>query len=111
MRFYVDALGLAPERLEEFRRGEVMFPSVRINADTLIDFFARDAAAPGGENLDHFCLTVAPCDLAQVATRLAAHGATMEGQPTQHWGARGDARSLYLRDPEGNRVEVRFYAD
>ena len=37
--FYQNVLGLPAERLAEFRRGEVPFPSVRISADTVIDLF------------------------------------------------------------------------
>ena len=33
LAFYMDVLGLEPERLDEFRRGAVRFPSVRISAD------------------------------------------------------------------------------
>ena len=36
LRFYIDELGLEPERVDEWRRGEVLFPSVRIDATTLI---------------------------------------------------------------------------
>ena len=39
LAFYCDELGLAPERVDEWRRGEVFFPSVRIDATTLIDLF------------------------------------------------------------------------
>ena len=31
LAFYCDELGLEPERVEEWRRGEVLFPSVRID--------------------------------------------------------------------------------
>src|SRR5437867_11222909 len=39
LALYTDVLRLEPERLDEFRRGEVRFPSVRISADTVIDLF------------------------------------------------------------------------
>jgi catechol 2,3-dioxygenase-like lactoylglutathione lyase family enzyme len=29
--------------------------------------------------------------------------------PVTRWGARGDATSLYVRDPDGNLVELRHY--
>ena len=32
LAFYMDVLGLEPERLDKFRRGEAPFPSVRISA-------------------------------------------------------------------------------
>ena len=43
LAFYCDELGLEPERVEEWRRGEVLFPSVRINA-TYGDRSVRGAA-------------------------------------------------------------------
>jgi catechol 2,3-dioxygenase-like lactoylglutathione lyase family enzyme len=40
LAFYCDELGLAPERVEEWRRGEILFPSVRVDAHTIIDLLA-----------------------------------------------------------------------
>lgn len=37
VRFYTDIVELSPERVEEYRQGKVLFPSVRINENTLID--------------------------------------------------------------------------
>ena len=37
LKFYTEVLGLAGERIEEFKAGKVGFPSVRINQDTIID--------------------------------------------------------------------------
>ena len=34
LRFYVEVLGLKPERVEQWRAGEVRFPSARLNDDT-----------------------------------------------------------------------------
>ena len=39
--FYTRVLELHPERLAEYRAGTVPFPSVRLNADTIIDFFPK----------------------------------------------------------------------
>ena len=53
LKFYIEVLGLQPERLDEFKAGKVGFPSVRINADTIIDLFpirgAGDAEQPDRE--------------------------------------------------------------
>ena len=38
-------LGLEPERVDEWRRGEVLFPSVRITPTTIIDLFGADSRA------------------------------------------------------------------
>ena len=103
--WYVDVLGLAPLRLEEWRRGEVFFPSVRIDAGTIIDLVAASGVAGRG-NLDHFCLVVDEVDVD--AVRASGELDVVEG-PVRRWGARGDATSLYVRDPDGNVVELRWY--
>ena len=107
--WYVDVLGLEPLRLEEWRRGEVFFPSIRIDEGTIIDLVARgrdDDVTTGRRNLDHFCLVVEPTDLD--AVRASGAFDVVEG-PATRWGARGDATSLYVRDPDGNVVELRWY--
>jgi catechol 2,3-dioxygenase-like lactoylglutathione lyase family enzyme len=100
--FYVGVLGLAPERVDEWEREEVFFPSVRIDATTIIDLFQ---GAPSGENLNHLCLVVD-----DDVDELAASGTldVVDG-PDERWGAQGIARSLYVRDPDGNVVELRRY--
>ena len=39
LAFYCVELGLTPDRVEEWRRGETFFPSARVDATTLIDLF------------------------------------------------------------------------
>jgi catechol-2,3-dioxygenase len=41
MTFYTRVLMLAPERWARYRGGSVPFPSVRLNADTIIDLFPK----------------------------------------------------------------------
>ena len=60
LAFYCDELGLAPERVDEWRRGEAPFPSARVDAATILDLLA---APRTGENADHVCLVVDPVDL------------------------------------------------
>lgn len=125
LEFYVGVLGLAPERLEEWRRGEVPFPSVRITPTTIIDLFPTSMApgapaqspsrrgpqASGGgaatRNLDHLCLVVEPIDLDALAASSTVEVAS--GPTDGLFGAQGYARSLYVRDPDGNVVELRSY--
>jgi catechol 2,3-dioxygenase-like lactoylglutathione lyase family enzyme len=105
LRFYCDTLGLAGVRVEEWRRGEAPFPSVRIDPATIIDLFPGE---PSGTNIDHLCLTVEPVDLDVLA---ASGNVQVVSGPTDHlFGAQGYATSLYLADPDGNTVELRSYA-
>jgi len=105
LRWYCDELGLAGERVEEWRRAEAPFPSVRVDAGTVIDLVA--APVEGGHNLDHFCLVLAPTDLQAVAT--SGRFDVVEGPTEPRFGARGLATALYVRDPDGNVVELRHY--
>jgi catechol 2,3-dioxygenase-like lactoylglutathione lyase family enzyme len=112
MRFYIDILGLEPYRVDEYRAGKVFFPSARVNEGMIIDLFPRPNEEPVGDgprNLDHYCLTIAPTDLNKVAAHLQEQGVTVEGEPKKRSGARGDGYSIYVRDFEGNRVELRYY--
>ena len=112
--FYQKVLGLPAERLAEFRRGEVPFPSVRINADTVIDLFpadGSDVSVPQRSDLNHFCLVLDPQDMPAMLAHLKAHGVGIDEGPATRWGARGNGTSIYFCDPESRRIEVRCYAD
>jgi catechol 2,3-dioxygenase-like lactoylglutathione lyase family enzyme len=81
----------------------VPFPSVRVSPSTVIDLVDR----PRGEsNVDHICLVVEPLDWQQVVD--SGEFDVLEG-PVPRWGARGQAQSVYVRDPDGNTVELRWY--
>jgi catechol 2,3-dioxygenase-like lactoylglutathione lyase family enzyme len=101
LAFYCDELGLAPERVAEWRQGDVLFPSVRIDATTVIDLFGAER---DGQNLDHFCLVVEPTDLDALAARFPG-AVRADGL----FGAQGFASSVYLQDPDGNTIELRSY--
>jgi catechol-2,3-dioxygenase len=58
----------------------------------------------GGRHV-HFALSVSRGTLERITAKLRRHGIDFEG-PVEHEG--GD-RSLYLSDPEGNRVELWDY--
>ena len=110
LAFYQDVLGLAVDR----DRPELGLTHIRAGAQ-MIDLVTLDGplgrsggAGPGaeGRNLDHFALQVRPFDQAAIRAHLAAHGvAVVEEGP--RYGADGDGFSLYVRDPEGNTVELK----
>ncbi|HUZ14083.1 MAG TPA: VOC family protein [Caulobacteraceae bacterium] len=109
-RFYTEVLGLAPERRSE----QIGLVQLRAGAQ-LIDLVAADGplgreggAAPGagGRNLDHFCLNVEDFELGRVVAHLEAHGVTV-GESGRRYGAGGFGISVYLKDPEGNGLELR----
>src|SRR5579864_1090085 len=70
LEFYQGCLGLSAERVEEWRQGILSFPSVRINATTIIDLVRRTAESPrdnGGFNLNHFCLVTDDAELTGIS--------------------------------------------
>jgi catechol 2,3-dioxygenase-like lactoylglutathione lyase family enzyme len=103
VRWYSGLLGLAPERLEEWRRGEVLFVSVRVDGSTIIDLFQGE---PDGVNVDHVAFVVDDVDLQAVADSGAFE---VVGGPAELWGAQGQGSGLYVKDPDGHTVELRTY--
>lgn len=102
--WYHDRLGLPTERLEQWRAGEVLFPSLRLSATTIIDVLAGERT---GTNVDHVAVVVEDADL----DALAASGRfDVVAGPADLFGARGQGRGLYVRDPDGTVVELRSYS-
>ena len=112
MKFYVEVLGLQPERVDQWKAGEVRFPSARLNADTIIDFFASDQETIGREgvkNQDHYCMVIEKTDMEELKSKFEAMGVDIQAGPGKRWGSHGDGISLYIYDPDNNVVELRHY--
>jgi catechol 2,3-dioxygenase-like lactoylglutathione lyase family enzyme len=103
LAWWQDLCGVEAVRLEEWRRGEVPFLSVRLSADTIVDLFQLERS---GENVNHVAIAVTDVDLDELA---ASGRFSIEFGPADLYGARGTGRGLYLRDPDGNLVELRTY--
>jgi glyoxylase I family protein len=103
LRFYIDVLGLTEERrieqigLIQLRAGQSMIDLVP----------APDRSSEGGRNVDHLCLGVENDDFEGLLRYLRERGVEMIGEPGQRYGARGMGVSVYIRDPEGNVVELK----
>ena len=65
-------------------------------------------APPAGEgrNLDHFCLRIESFDEPAIRAELSRAGIEVGELATRN-GAEGEGPSLYIRDPEGNTVELK----
>jgi len=108
--FYTETLGLKGESLDEFRAGRVGFPSVRINEHTLIDLVQMEQGqGVAVKNLNHFCLVSERLDLGELAADLKSKGVVVVQEPVSRWGARGQATSIYIQDPDENELEIRCY--
>ncbi len=115
LSFYSKILMLPTERLEEYRAGKVPFPSLRLNADTIIDLFPKklwqktSRQGAGRENLNHFCIALNKGTWQELLERLQVNAVSIEVGPVPRWGAHGTGTSVYFRDPEDNLIEARYY--
>jgi glyoxylase I family protein len=106
LAFYADVLGLVEERRIE-AIGLVQLRAGR----SLVDFVPGTPAGYEGANVDHVCLEIAPVAMEEVVRELAARSVETIGDPMVRYGATGNGPSLYLRDPEGNVVELKVPGD
>jgi catechol 2,3-dioxygenase-like lactoylglutathione lyase family enzyme len=110
-RFYIDVLGcgIARERpdlgLVHLRAGASMIDLVDVHGR--LGLRGGDAALETGRNVDHVCLRIEPFDEAAIRTHLAAHGIALHEPASMNFGAEGDGLSLYIRDPDGNTIELK----
>lgn len=108
--FYRDVLGCTLERtlpdlgLYQLRAGAALIDLVDL--DSPLGREGGDGAGAEGRNLDHFCLRIDPFDADAIASWLDAAGVT-HAPPARRYGADGYGQSIYLDDPEGNRVELK----
>ncbi len=115
--FYSEVLMMPTERLDEYRAEKVPFPSVRVNADTIIDLFPKNMweqkarHGEGRENLNHFCISLSEETWQELLKRLKANAVPIEEGPVSRWGAHGTGTSVYFRDPEDNLIEARYYEE
>jgi len=103
--FYADALGGTIETFDGGRRA-VSFGAQKLNLHPADDPYEPRAsvARPG---TDDFCLVVD--DLAAARERLREGGVEVVHGPVEKVGARGPMESVYVRDPDGNLVEIAAY--
>jgi len=101
--FYGGVLGLESIDADEWRNGQALFPSVRVSESSIVDLLQ---GAPNGRNTDHFCLTIAPTNLYELAKHPDLE--VVEG-PVQRGGARGQGWSIYVTDPDGYLIELKQY--
>jgi glyoxylase I family protein len=101
--FYRRVLGLSEERRVE----GIGLIQLRAGA-SLIDLVpATEARIESARNVDHFCLGVEIANMNEAVGYLRANAIEIIGEPAMRYGARGMGLSIYVRDPEGNVVELK----
>ena len=101
--FYTEVLGLREER----RVDQIGLIQLRAGASIVDLVPAAEPRIEGGANVDHFCLGIEANDLEATAIYLKQYGVEVLGEPAMRYGARGTGLSIYIRDPEGNVVELK----
>lgn len=109
LRFYRDVLGCREERtildgaLVQLRAGRSMIDLLDATV-ALGEVDAADAARV--PNMDHFALHIDPFDEEALRAHLQSHGVE-PGQVERRYGAVGFSPSMYIKDPDGNTVELK----
>ena len=104
--FYVRVLGMQPVVFGDGRRA-LAFGAQKINLHQAGLEFEPKAAYPAPGSVD-ICL-IARTPLEQVTEHLRACGVEIVEGPVTRTGATGTITSIYVRDPDGNLVEVSNY--
>ena len=109
--FYCDCLGCSVERetpaatgLTQLRAGNALIDLVQVDSE--LGRIGGEAPGLSGNNLDHFCLQLEPISTAEIAAHLDQHQLE-HGGFEKRYGAQGYGLSVYIRDPDGNTVELR----
>ena len=122
LHFYVNTLGFKAEREQAFYKGEVLFPSIRINDKTILDIMEHSALLEpvqkstssrenaGGMPINHLCLSLSQKEYESMIERLNHSSVLLISAGEHVFGAQGKAiLATYFNDPDGNIIEIRFY--
>jgi glyoxylase I family protein len=110
LEFYCDVLGCRVDRrdddigLVQLRAGRALIDLVPVDGR----LGRKGGAAPGGDghNMDHFCVRIEPFDGPAIQRFLESRG--VEAGPIESRnGAEGVGPSIYIKDPDGNTVELK----
>lgn len=109
MHFYTTVLGCRPG----YSYPDIAMEQVWCGTEliVLIDTSQPNAkyAQPeikGGRNMDHVCLAIGPYDADALLAHFEKHDVEIVQQAT-HGGARGMGHATYVRDPFGNKIELK----
>lgn len=101
--FYVEALGMKLETFGEGRKA-LRFGNQKINLHVKGHEFEPKARFPTPGSLDLCFLADRPLD--DVLAELGRKAIPIEVGPVSRTGATGPIRSIYLRDPDFNLIEI-----
>lgn len=110
LAFYCGVLGCEEERrldalgLIQLRAGRSLIDLVGV--DSPLGRAGGEAPGRTGRNVDHVALRIETLEPAAISAFLAEHGVE-PGDVAERYGAEGNGPSMYVRDPDGNVIELK----
>ena len=108
--FYCDVLGCSVDRerddlgLYHLRAGSAFIDLV--DSKGKLGREGGGAARIKGRNMDHLALRLKIFDERAIRAYLQSHGIEAE-EAVERYGAEGDGPSFYIKDPDGNTIELK----
>lgn len=110
--FYTEVFGFEPFGLEEYESGERQLVSLRVTEDFILHLVPDESFeghADGG--YDHLAFTVGSESLEEIVEHFEKKGVEIERKFQSIVGARGRGPAVYVKDPDGYRIEVKAYPE
>lgn len=110
VKFYCDVLGCRLERgpgelgLAQLRAGQALIDLVDVHGP--LGKQGGEPPAQDAPNMDHLALQVQPWQPEEILAHLEQHGVKLD-EIVDRYGALGQGPSLYIKDPEGNNIELK----
>lgn len=111
LTFYCQVLGCRVERETSPETGLIQLQAGNalidlISVDSELGRLGGGAATHTENNLDHFCLQIKTMPEEEISRHLLSFGLVFEPF-ARRYGAQGFGNSIYIKDPEGNTVEIK----
>lgn len=111
LEFYAGILGCEVERetspetgLTQLRAGNALIDLLVV--DSHLGKLGGGVPTQTENNVDHFCLQLKPILEEEIKAHLESKGVEA-GEFEDRYGAQGFGKSVYIKDPDGNVVELR----
>lgn len=106
IRFYEEVLGFSAATFKQNRKA-LIFGAQKINLHQQEMEFEPKASRPTPGSADLCFITSTPIN--DVVSEILQAGISIVEGPVERTGATGEIMSIYIRDPDGNLIEISQY--
>ncbi|EHA6363650.1 VOC family protein [Salmonella enterica] len=106
IRFYEEVLGFSAVTFKQNRKA-LIFGAQKINLHQQEMEFEPKASRPTPGSADLCFITLTPIN--DVVSEILQAGISIVEGPVERTGATGEIMSIYIRDPDGNLIEISQY--